>query len=80
MPHPVYTLWVLLPPKGIMPSTKFTLHPSFALSYIGSITVRHSSSGVSRTAALSRGRHPYLTGQPSRWASANILVYIHIDT
>ena len=30
--------------------------------------------GVSQTAALSRGRHLYLAGQPSRWASAHILV------
>jgi len=35
----------LLPPNGILPGTKFTLRPSLALSYIGSVTARHSSSG-----------------------------------
>jgi len=28
--------------------------------------------GVSRTAALNRGRHLYSTGRPSRWALAHI--------
>jgi len=32
------------------------------------------SAGVSQTAALSRGRHLYSGGRPSRWASAHILV------
>jgi len=35
----------LLPPSGILPAAKFTLRPSFAFSYIGSVTARHSSSG-----------------------------------
>jgi len=35
----------LLPPDRILPGAKFTLHPSLALSYIGSVTARHSSSG-----------------------------------
>jgi len=39
----------LLRPKGILPAAKFTLRPSFALSYIGSVTAWHSSSGVSQT-------------------------------
>jgi len=30
--------------------------------------------GVRQTAALDRGRHLYLPGRPSRWASAHILV------
>jgi len=30
---------------GIFPGAKFTLRPSHALFYIGSVTVRHSSSG-----------------------------------
>jgi len=30
--------------------------------------------GVSQTAALSRGRHLYSAGRPSRWALAHILV------
>jgi len=37
--------WGLLPPNGILPSAKFTLCPSLAFSYIGSVTARHSSSG-----------------------------------
>jgi len=34
-----------LPPNGILPSAKFTLRPSLAFSYIGSVNARHSSSG-----------------------------------
>jgi len=36
----------LLPPDGILPHAKFTLRPSLAFSYIGSVTgtARHSSS------------------------------------
>jgi len=32
-------------PNGILPAAKFTLHPSLAFSYIGSVTAWHSSSG-----------------------------------
>jgi len=35
----------LLLPNGILPGAKFTLCPSLAFFYIGSVTVRHSSSG-----------------------------------
>jgi len=35
----------LLPPDGILPGANFTLRPSVAFSYIGSVTARHSSSG-----------------------------------
>jgi len=35
----------LLPPDGILPGAKFTIHPSLAFSHIGSVTARHSSSG-----------------------------------
>jgi len=35
----------LLPPKGFLPAAKLTLCPTLALSYIGSVTARHSSSG-----------------------------------
>jgi len=31
----------LLSPDGILPGAKFTLRPSLAFSYIGSITARH---------------------------------------
>jgi len=34
----------LLSPNGIFPRAKFTLRPSLAFSYIGSVTARHSSS------------------------------------
>jgi len=33
------------PPGGILSGAKFTLGPSLAFSYIGSVTARHSSSG-----------------------------------
>ena len=35
----------LLPRNGILPGPKFTLRPSLVLSYIGSVTARHSSTG-----------------------------------
>jgi len=64
-----------LPPNGILRGTKFTLHPSLAFSYIGSIAVSHSSSEHQPNfAAFSRGRHLYLALWPSRWASTHILV------
>ena len=34
----------LLPPDRILPHAKFTLRPSLAFAYIGSVTARHSSS------------------------------------
>ena len=43
----------LLPPDSISPRAKFTLRPSLAFSYIGSVTARHASSGISET--LQRG-------------------------
>jgi len=36
--------WGLLPPNGILPGAEFSLHPSLAFSYIGSVTAQHSSS------------------------------------
>ena len=57
---------------------------SLALSYIGSVTARHSSSRRQPKFAacykemelwnFCRGRHLYSAGQPSRWVSAHILV------
>jgi len=71
--------WRLLPRNRILPGAKFTLRLSFALSYIGSVTARHSSSGhQTNFAALSRGRHLYSTGQPSRWALAHIVVLFYM--
>jgi len=47
------------------------------LSRLGSVTVRHSSSGHEPNfAALSTGRHIYSAGRPSRWALAHILVLL----
>jgi len=37
--------WGPLPPNIILPAAKFSLRPSLAFSYIGSITAQHSSSG-----------------------------------
>jgi len=51
----------LLPPNGIMPGAKFTLRPSFAFSYIGSVTARQSSSGRKKkeTTAVKYNGLPY---------------------
>jgi len=35
----------LLPADGILRGAKFTLHPTLAFSYIGSVTAWHSTSG-----------------------------------
>jgi len=50
-------------------------HPSKfqRVSHLGRITARRSSSGHQPNfAVLNRGRQLYLTGRPSRWASAHI--------
>ena len=73
--RPIYFRGGVLPRNGILPGAKFTFRPSLALSYIGSVTAQHSSSGRQPNfAALSRERHLYLTGRPSRWALAHSLV------
>jgi len=76
----------LLPANGILQGAKFTLRPSLAFSYIGSVTAQHSSRGRQpnfvawcqewnyRTFNIRRRRHLYSAGRPSRWASAHILV------
>jgi len=65
-----------LPCYGILPGAELTLHPpSLKLSYFGSVTARHFSSGREPNfAALSTGRHLYSAGQPSPWSLAHILV------
>jgi len=40
----MYTFLEVFTPDGILAGAKFTLHPSLAFSYIGSITAWHSSS------------------------------------
>ena len=50
----------LLTPNGILPRAKFTLRPSLAFSYIGSVTARHhAAAGVSQT--LRRGTRNGIT-------------------
>ena len=71
--HYIYIIWGLLPPDRILPVAKFTLRPSLAFSYIGTVTAWHSSSGRQPNfAALNRGRHLYSAGRPSGWALAHI--------
>jgi len=70
-----------LPRYGILSGAKFTLRPSLALSYFGSITARHSySRRQPNFAALSTGHHLYLAGWPSCWALAHILVVYQMTT
>jgi len=81
----------LLPPDGISPRAKFALRPSLVFSYIGSVTARLSSNGVSQTlrrgtrngiTELSQRAPPIFGWRPSRWASAHIVVIMphHITT
>ena len=41
----IYTFSGVLPRNGVLPGAKFTLRPCLALSYISSVTARHSSIG-----------------------------------
>jgi len=67
--------WRFLPCNGILPCATFTLCPRLALSYFGSVTARHCSSGRQPNfAELNRGRHLYSAGRPWHWALAHILV------
>ena len=76
--HYTYTIYALsgaLAPHGVLPGAIFTLHPSLAFCYIGSVTARHSSSEHHPNfAVFSRGRHLHSVGRPSRWALAHIVV------
>jgi len=80
-----------LAPNGILQGAKFTLRPSLAFSYIGSVSARHSNSGrqVNFAAWEKEGnygtfaprlRHLHSTGQPSHWASAHILVICYFSS
>jgi len=53
----MYTFLGVLPHYGILPGAKFTLRPSLAFSYIGSVTARYSSSG----------RQPYFEAWDKEW-------------
>ena len=85
----LYIHFRALAPNGILPGAKFTLRPSLAFSYIGSVTARHSSSGRQPNFAalykewnygtfapryFQQRASPIFRGQPSRWASAHIVV------
>jgi len=59
--HTIYTFWRLLPPDGILPGARFTLRPSLAFSYIGSVTARHSSSGRQPNCAAWNTEWNYVT-------------------
>jgi len=72
----------LLPPDGILPRAKFSLRPSLAFSYIGSVTAWDSSSGHQPNFAawykernLAEGT-TYDGWRPSCWALAHILVFL----
>jgi len=41
--HYIIQFWGLLLPNDVLPGAKFTLHPSLAFSYIGSVTAPHLS-------------------------------------
>jgi len=69
--HDIIHFRGFLPRYEILPGAKFTLRSSLALSYFGSVTAWHSSSGrQANFAALSTGRHIHSAGRPSRWALA----------
>ena len=59
--HYIYILGALAP-GGILAGAKFTLRPSFAFSYIDSVTARHSSS---RRQPNFAAWHLHATGRPS---------------
>ena len=67
----------LFPPDGILPGAKFTLCPNLAFSYIGSITVRHSSSGRHQT--LRRGIFERQGGHPVRHLTVELSSLSSID-
>ena len=62
--HYIYVhFWHYLPRNSILPGAYFTLQPSLALSYIDSVTARHSSSGCQPNFAT---WYLHTTGWPSR--------------
>ena len=54
--------------NGILPGAIFTLRPSLAFSYIGSVTARHLLNSIQKRSP------PIFGGRVSRWASSHILV------
>jgi len=82
--YTIYSLSGALVPWWNLPGAKFTLRPSLAVSYIGSVTARHSSSRSQPNFAawyrewnygtFAEGA-TYIRLGPSRWASAHTLVF-----
>ena len=54
----IHFLGLLQPPNGILPGAKFTLRPSLAFSYIGSVTARHSNSGRAKLCGVQQRAPP----------------------
>jgi len=75
--YTIYTFWGHLPLNGNLPRAKFTLRPSLAFSYIGSVTARHSSSerqpnfaawyNVTKNGITEQIALPIFRRRPSRW-------------
>ena len=59
--YTLYTFLGALAPDTIFPCAKFTLRPSLAFAYIGSVTMRHSSSRRQPNFGASRKEWSYGT-------------------
>jgi len=70
----IYTFSGVLARNGILPGAKFTLHPSFALSSISSITARHSSSGRQPKCGVEQRAPPIFGREAITLGIAHILV------
>jgi len=66
----IHTFSGLLPLNWILLGVKFTLHPSLAFSYIGSLTARHLSSGHQPNFAV---WYLHATGRPANFNGFRVL-------
>ena len=73
--YTVYTFLRALARNRILPGAKSTLRPRLALSYIGSVTARHSSS-VRVRQPNSEPWYLHATGRPSRSTLGGRTVYL----
>jgi len=84
-----YTFLGLLPPDGILPSAKFTLHPSLAFSYIGSYCTALQQRASTKLCGVVQGMEletftvitTYIRLGVHHWTSAHILVlclWLHV--
>jgi len=75
------TLYIqgLLSHNAILPGAKFTLPPSLALFYMGSVTAPHSSSGRQKTLRRWAEAPPIFGRAASRWPPAHILVFVYFS-